>query len=69
MELLGVPIAELTKLGWVNLSSVKENTSTNILFTKTYLRDYENLCSLDSLGIGKKHQKNNESVYREFRKQ
>ena len=51
MKLLGKPIAELTKLGWVILSPGKENTSTNILFTKTSPHDYENLCSLDWMGI------------------
>ena len=65
----GEPIAELTKLGWVILSPGKENASTNILFTKTSLHDYENLCSLDCLGIEEKHEKNNEFIYGEFRKQ
>ena len=37
----GEPIAELTKLGWVILSPGKENASTNILFTKTFLHGYE----------------------------
>ena len=59
------PIAELTKLGWDILLPGKENTSTNILFTKTSLHDYENLCSLDCLGIEEKHEKNNEFVYGE----
>ena len=61
------PIAELTKLRWVILSPGKENTSTNILFTKTSLHDCENLCSLDCLYIEEK-QERNEFVYREFRK-
>ena len=69
MGLPGEPIAELTKLGWVILSPGKENASTNILFTKTSLHDYENLCSLDSLGIEEKCEKNREFVYGEFRKQ
>ena len=64
----GEPIAELTKLGWVILSPGKENASTNILFTKTSLHDYENLCSLDCLSIEEKHEKN-EFVYGKFRKQ
>ena len=66
MGLPGNPIAELTKLGWVILLPGKENASTNILFTKTSLRDYENLCSLDCV---EKHEKNNEFVYGKFRKQ
>ena len=67
--LSGEPIAELTKLGWVILSPGKENASTNILLAKTSLHDYENLCSLDCLGIEEEDEKNNEFVYREFRKQ
>ena len=66
MGLPGNPIAELTKLGWVILLPGKENASTNILFTKTSLRDYENLCSLDCV---EKHEKSNEFVYGKFRKQ
>ena len=65
----GEPIAEITKLGWVILSPGKENTSTNIFFTKTSLHDCEKLYSLDCFGIEEKHQKNNEFVYGEFRKQ
>ena len=63
------PIAELTKLGWIILLPGKENSLSNILFTKTSLHDYENLCSLDCLGIEEEDEKNNEFVYREFRKQ
>ena len=37
----GEPIAELTKLGLVILWPGKENASSNILFTKTSLHDYE----------------------------
>ena len=33
------------------------------------MHDYESLCSLDCLGIEEKHQKTNDFVYEEFRKQ
>ena len=66
---LGEPIAELKKLGWFILLPGKGNASTNILFTKASLHDYENLCSLHCLGIEEKHEKNNKFVYGEFRKQ
>ena len=59
----GEPIAELTKLGWVILSPGKENASTNILFTKTSLHDYESLCSLDCLGIEEKHEQKTTSLF------
>ena len=58
----GESIAELTKLGWVILSPVKENASTNILFAKISLHDYENLYSLDCLGNEEKHDKEKQRV-------
>ena len=48
VELLGEPIAELTKLGWVILAPAKENASTNIFLTKRSLHGNENLFSLQS---------------------
>ena len=48
VELLGEPIAELTKLGWVILTPAKENASTNIFLTKRSLHGNENLFSLQS---------------------
>ena len=47
----------------------RRKCSTNTLFTKKSLHEYENLCSLDCLGIEQKYKKNNEFVYGEFRKQ
>ena len=43
--LRGEPMAELTKLRSVILSFGKESASTSILFTRTSLYDYKNLCS------------------------
>ena len=63
------PIAELRKLDWVFLLPRKGNASTHILFTKICLHEYENLYSLDCLGIDEKHENNSEFVYGEFRKQ
>ena len=63
LGLSGETTVELTKLVPVVLSPGKENASTNILFSKTSLHDYENLCSLDCLGIEEKHEKNNQFVY------
>ena len=36
---------------------VKENEITNILFSQTYIHDYEKLCSLDCLGVSEKQDK------------
>ena len=42
---------------------------TNLLFSKTSLYDYENLCSLDCLGIQENHVKSDDHVCDKFRKQ
>ena len=68
-ELPGEPMVELARLVRVILLPGKENSLINILFTRTPLHDYENLCSSDYLGIEEKHAKNNEFVYREFIKE
>ena len=64
----GESIAELTKFGWVIISPGQESGVTNIFFSKTFLRDYEKLCSLDCLGIEKRRDDSN-YVYEEFKKQ
>ena len=51
VTLPGKPIAELTKFGWVIVSSGQESGITNILSSRTSLHDYEKRCSLDCLGI------------------
>ena len=56
------------KSRWVILPPGKENALSNTLLTKMCLHDYENLCTLDCLGIEEKHENNNKFVYVEFRK-
>ena len=56
------------KSRWVILLPGKENTLSNTLLTKMCLHDYENVRTLDCLGIEEKHENNNEFVYVEFRK-
>ena len=53
----GEPIAELTKLGWVVISPGQETSITKMLFSKTAIHDYENLCNLDVVGIKDEHTK------------
>ena len=55
-------------LGVNDYTTQERPISTNILLSKTSLHDYENLCSLDCLDIEEEDEKNNEFVYREFRK-
>ena len=68
MEFPGESIAELTKFGWVIVSSGQETGVTNMLFSKISLHDYEKLCRLDCLGI-EDRLSNNNYVYKEFKKQ
>ena len=69
MGIPGEPTAKLIKTMLGYFIAWKRRCSTNILFTKTSLHDYEKLCSLDCLCIEEKHDKNNEFAYQEFRKQ
>ena len=40
-----------------------------MMFSKTSVHDYENLCSLDVLGVKEEHVRRDEVVYDEFKKQ
>ena len=44
-------IAELTTLGWSMMSSGKDTSFPNVYLTKSSAADYEQLCSLDVLGL------------------
>ena len=65
----GEPIAELTRLGWVVISPGQESGLTNMMFSKTSIHDYENLHSLDVLGVKEEHVRRDEVVYDWLRKQ
>ena len=68
MGLPGEPIAKLTNFGWVIASPGQETGVTNMLFSKTFLHDYEKLCSLDCVGTEERRDDSN-YVYEEFQKQ
>ena len=63
--------------GWANsrinqtriVSPGHSSEVTNLLFSKTSLHDYENLCSLDCLAVEENHVKSDDLVYDKFRKQ
>ena len=65
----GEPIAELTRLGWVVVFPGQESGLTNMMFSKTSVHDYENLCSLDVLGVKEEHVRQVKVVYDKFKKQ
>ena len=46
---------ELTRLCLVVISPAQERGLTNMIFSKTSVYDYKNLCSLDVLGVGEEH--------------
>ena len=47
----GEPIAELTTLGWTMMSAGKEAHLSSVYLTRTSSTDYEQLGSLDVLGL------------------
>ena len=65
----GEPIAELTTLGWTMMSAGKEVALTSAYLTRTSSADYEQLCSLDVLGLEDTADRNQQSVYEEFKEQ
>ena len=52
---IGDPVAELTKLGWVIMSLGKESSYSNVLIRTAAINAYEELCSLDVLGLSDTH--------------
>ena len=63
------PIAKLTKLGLVLVSSECNSKITNILFSETSQHDYKNSCIPVCLEIEENRVKSNDYVNEKFRKQ
>ena len=51
------------------ISPGQESGLTNMMFSKTSVHNYENLCSLDVSGVKEEHVRRDEVVYDEFKKQ
>ena len=66
---IGDPIAELTRLGWIIISPGKESSYSHLLFKTTALNSYEELCSLDVLGIAESKERIDQDVLSEFKSQ
>ena len=47
----GEPMAELTTLGWTMMSAGKEVGSNSVYLTRKSSVEYQQLCSLDVLGL------------------
>ena len=52
---IGDPVAELTKLGRVIMSPGKESSFSNVLLRTAAINTYEELCSLNVLGLSDTH--------------
>ena len=56
-------------MGWIILLPGRESDIVSVLFTKTYVHDYEKLCYTDVLGLKESHYKHDDYVYEKFKKQ
>ena len=65
----GQPVAEKTLLGWTLMSPGGEDVGSPVLLTQSALVDYEELCSLDVLGLADSHKSDQIEVYEEFKEQ
>jgi hypothetical protein len=65
----GQPIAELTFLGWTIMSAGEEVDFSNVYLTKSCAADYEELCSLNVLGLKDHQEQDQQFVYKEFQEQ
>ena len=65
----GEPVAELTSFGWTIISPGTETSFSKTYLTRTTPADYEQLCSLDVLGLEDRPAGDQQSVYSEFQEQ
>ena len=65
---LGEPVAEKTLLGWTVMSPGEKREGL-ILLTQSTTLDYEQLCSLDVLGLADRNENDQKTVFNEFEEQ
>ena len=63
------PIAELTTLGWMVMSAGSESNLSNVYATRMSSADYQELCSLDVLGLEDRQEGDQQVIYEEFAEQ
>ena len=63
----GEPVAELTSFGWALISPGHEANSTKVFLTNSSKVEYEQLCSLDVLGL--RSEEEQDTVHQEFSQQ
>ena len=62
----GGPVAELTSFGWTIMSPGAKTNLSSVYLTRSPSTDYEELCSLDVLGLEDKPAGDQQAVYSEF---
>ena len=65
---IGEPTAEKTRFGWI-IQSPGHEVDTNSFLTQTSAHDFEQLCRLDVLGLEDRPERDQETVYSEFKEQ
>ena len=65
----GEPVGELTTLGWTIMAAGEEADLSSVYFTKSSAANYEQLCSLDVLGLQDQPNESQQSVYQDFKQQ
>ena len=60
---------ELTSFAWTIMSPGAETNLSSVYLTRSSSTDYEELCSLDVLGLEDKPAGDQRAVYREFQEQ
>ena len=63
------PIAELTTSGWTVMSAGSESNLSNVYATRTSSADYQELCSLDVLGLEDRQEGGQLVIYEGFAEQ
>lgn len=65
----GEPVAELTSFGWTIMSPGAVTNLSSVFLTRSSSTDYEQLCSLNVLGLEGKPAFDQQAVYSEFKEQ
>ena len=65
---MGEPTAELTHFGWI-IQSPGHEVDTKSFLTHTSVDDFDQLCRLDVLGLEDRPERDQETVFREFKEQ
>ena len=65
----GEPVGELTMLGWTIIAAGEEEDLSSVYFAKSSAANYDQLCSLDVLGLQDQSNGSQQLVYQDFKDQ